>query len=43
MDILQKGVEQLNPPALLFLFATLFLIASVAGWYAVNVILWLRR
>jgi hypothetical protein len=43
MDLLQNGIEQLNSPAPLFLFVTLFLIASVAGWYASNAILWLRR
>jgi|EndMetStandDraft_3_1072993.scaffolds.fasta_scaffold209732_2 hypothetical protein len=43
MDYLQNGFEQLNPLAMLLTSATLFLAASIAGWYVGNVLLGLRR
>ena len=40
MDFLPNGVENLNSRALIAIF---FLIATIAGWYAGHLILWLRR
>jgi hypothetical protein len=43
MDILQDWIEQLGSVAISSATAILFLIASIAGWYAANWIKWLRR
>jgi hypothetical protein len=43
MNYLQNLIDQLNPTAALPSIAILFLIASIAGWYVGNLILWLRR
>jgi hypothetical protein len=42
MDHLQ-WVEHLNPTVSLLSLAIPFLIASIAGWYVGNLLLWLRR
>jgi len=43
MDHLQNGFEHLTPLASLLPITTLFLTASIAGWYVGDLVLRLRR
>lgn len=43
MEKFEGWIDQLGPVGLYSLIAVVFLTASIAGWYAVNWILRLRR
>jgi hypothetical protein len=43
MDYLQNGIEHLSPLTSVLAIAIVFLIASIAGWYAGNLVQCFRR
>jgi hypothetical protein len=43
MEYLEDWIDQLSPVAFYTSVGILFLTASIAGWYVVNWIEWLRR